>query len=133
MKIYTAHVRRHGLDPARDLVLVPEGFSFWAFLFTALWAFYHRLWLAGLIVVALHGLVAWGLIHFGGNPATGLIADLAIAAAAGLFGNDVRRGKLARQGFVEEDVVAGVNLRDAERRFLDDHPALARAMEGGLG
>jgi len=132
MKIYTAHIRRHGLDPERDFVLVPEGFTLLGFLLTGLWTIYHRLWLATIVIVAIHGVIAWTLVNLGGNPATGLIADLAIALLVGLFGNDIRRRKLERQGFVEEGVVSGQDLRDAERRFLDDHPALAADMADGV-
>ncbi|MBI2584926.1 MAG: DUF2628 domain-containing protein, partial [Rhodospirillales bacterium] len=36
MRLYSVHLRRHGLDPDRDLVLVKEGFSWPAFLLSFL-------------------------------------------------------------------------------------------------
>ena len=46
MRLYSVHLRRHGLDPDRDIVLVKEGFSWPALLFSFLWALRHQLWLA---------------------------------------------------------------------------------------
>ena len=36
MRLYSVHLRRHGLDPDRDIVLVKEGFSWPAFFITVL-------------------------------------------------------------------------------------------------
>ena len=44
MNVYTVHLRRHGLDPDRDLLVVKEGFSWPAFFLSFLWALWHRLW-----------------------------------------------------------------------------------------
>ena len=130
MKIYTVHVRRHGLDPDRDFVLVPEGFSFWAFAFTVIWALYHRLWLAAIILAGLHALTGLAIIEFGGNDAIALIVDVSVAALFGIVGNDFRRRKLDRAGFVLEGVASGRSVEDAGRRFLDDNPSLAATMAG---
>ncbi len=60
MTTYTLHLPEDALpgDPEalERAQVVPDGFSWAAFFFTALWFFAHRLWLAGLAVLA--GLVA---------------------------------------------------------------------------
>jgi hypothetical protein len=41
MRVYTVHIDPLSVAPDGDAVLVPEGFSWWAALFTVLWALYH--------------------------------------------------------------------------------------------
>lgn len=130
MKIYTVHVRRHGLDPDRDLELVPEGFSGWAFIFSALWLLYHRLWLAAVIVIAVYVAIGGVVFWFGANEPAVLIADIVVAIVLGMVGNDIRRAKLEHAGFVEEGIATGRNRDEAEQRYLDDNPGLAAAMAG---
>ena len=63
MATFTLHVPRNARpgDPAalERSEIVKDAFSWGAFSFTALWFFFHRLWIAGLLVliavVALNG------------------------------------------------------------------------------
>lgn len=130
MKIYTVHVRRQGLDPERDLVLVREGFSFWAFLFSFLWLLWNRLWLAAVVLIAVQVIIAGAVYWLSANEPAILVVDLFTSIIIGLIGHDLKRWKLAQTGFVEEGVVSGRNIDDATRRYLDDHPDLAYAMAG---
>lgn len=125
MRVYSAHIRRGGLDPDRDIVLLKEGFCWPAALFAPAWGLWHGLWMTAIIwgavviapVIAVtafhldHGFVGW--LVFG----AGLIA--------GFVGNDLRRAALTRNGFAFEDVVAGEDRFVAEYRFFERHPALA--------
>ena len=52
MRIFTVHLRRHGLDPDHDLIVVKEGFSWPAFFLTGFWALCQRLWLAAALMFA---------------------------------------------------------------------------------
>ena len=125
MRHYTVHLRRHGLDPDSDLVLVKEGFSWPAFLFSVLWALSQRLWLvAGLFFLVQ---VAMSLVLALWTP--DLVSAAAVSTGAALIlayaANDLRRWTLSRRGFVETGVVAADGRDGAERRFLDGEPALA--------
>lgn len=130
MRIYTVHVRRHGLDPDRDIVLVREGFAWMAFLLNAAWALWHRLWwLAAILIVigaGIGGLEGASLLP----PNAGAILSLAVATFAGLFGNDLRRRSLADRGFVAAAVVSGSDTEAALRRFLDEDPVFASDLIG---
>lgn len=44
MKIYNALIKKNKEGQIRDIVLIKEGFSFFAFLFSALWFLFHRMW-----------------------------------------------------------------------------------------
>ena len=109
MKTYTLHLPpdaqagdRGALDRAE---LVRDAFSWGAFFFTFLWFFYHRLWLAGLLVLA--ALVAagflFGFVDLG--PGMSTLAQLLLQLLIGLEANSLRRWTLARHGRPAVDVV----------------------------
>lgn len=132
MKIYTVHLRRNGLDPGRDFVLIPERFNLPAFVLGPVWMVYHRLWLAGFAVLAIH-VVLQGLVFLTGfSQSVFLIVSLAIAVILGLCGNDMRRARLKSAGFAEQGVVSGDTYEEAARRYLDSRPGLAAAMVGNI-
>jgi hypothetical protein len=122
MRIYTVHLRRQGLDPDRDIVLIKEGFSWPAFLFSAAWALWHRLWLAALALLVGEAAVSAGALALGFDPGSQTAVSLGFAVLVGLVANDLRRWSVARNGFVEVSVVGGRDLDAAVRRFLDYNP-----------
>ncbi len=125
MRLYSVHLRRHGLDPDRDIVLVKEGFSWPAFIFSFLWALRHRLWLAALAiflaVTTLNGAIYW--LRPDGLSQVAL--SLGLGVIIGYLGNDLRRRKLTHQGFAFAGAVSGDDPDQALRRYLDGDPALA--------
>lgn len=123
MRLYTVHIRRLSREPDRDVVLVREGFSWGAFLFTALWALWHRLWLAALLIV-LGGLVLDSIVELAElDPLSEAALSLAYALYIGFAGNDWRRRSLARRGYEEQAAVGGADLADAERRYFGEAAA----------
>ncbi len=125
MRHYTVHLRRHGLDPDRDLVLVKEGFSWPAFFFSVLWALWHRLWLVAGLFFLVQVAVSLVLAVWKPDPVSASAVSVGAALIVAYVANDLRRWTLGRRGFVETAVVAADGRDGAERRFLDDEPALA--------
>jgi hypothetical protein len=125
MRLYTVHVRRPILDPGRDVQLVPEAFSWMAFLFAVPWALWHRLWLlaAALLLVEVGVAALWAELAL--SPLAEAIGSIGVSLVIGLFANDLRRFFLDRRGYVEAAVVGGDGAADAERRFFDLEPRLA--------
>ncbi|WP_445502618.1 DUF2628 domain-containing protein [Microvirga sp. G4-2] len=131
MTTYTLHLPRDARpgDPAalEESELVKDAFSWGAFLFTFLWFFVHRLWLAGLavlvIVFAFGGLLEVLNVHKG----AGTVAMLLLQALIGLEANSLRRWTLARRGLGLADVVAADDQDEAEAkafaRWLAQRPA----------
>ncbi len=125
MQVYTVHLRREGLDPDRDLVLVKEGFCWPAFVLTALWALWHRMWLPAAALVAA-SMLGGGLANMAGaNEFTQTTIGLAISVLIGLLGNDLRRRRLDRDGFTEAGVSGGADADAALLQFLRRHPEIA--------
>jgi hypothetical protein len=94
-----------------DAVFVPEGFSWAAAVFTGFWALWHRMWIVG--VVALAVILAANALP----PSLEIFVDLASALVFGVFGNDLREWSLARRGLRYIDVVEANDLETAEFQF----------------
>jgi len=120
MRLYSVYLRDHGRMPVEDLVLVKEGFSWPAFVFTFVWALWVRMWWPAIVLFTVIVLAGWGIRQLGMGEEVEGIASLLVALAIGLVGNDLRRWWLDRQGYAEVAMVSGKNAEDATRRFLDN-------------
>ena len=129
MKIYSVHLRRHGLDPDRDIELVKEGFSWPAFFLTFLWALWHRLWLAAVVFSLVTAGLNLTFLELQLDPISQGVLSLGLAAAFGYLGNDLRCRKLARQDFVLAGVASGEDSDQALSRYLESEPELARDLK----
>ena len=116
---YTLHVPV-GAEPGDaealdDAELVRDGFAWGAFLFTFLWFFWHRLWLAGLaVLVAVVGLaIALQAAGIGGFSA--LLAEVLLALLIGLEANSLRRWTWRRRK-PAVDVVTAADREEAEAK-----------------
>ncbi|HIJ42917.1 MAG: DUF2628 domain-containing protein [Rhodospirillales bacterium] len=123
MRFYTAHLR-HEITGS-NLLLVKEGFCWQAFIFSILWALWHRLWLVALVMFALQAVLGWGMGEMSLSPLAQSAGSFALALIFGIFANDFRRWTYERRDYRLVDVVGGGNLEDAERRLLDELPELA--------
>ncbi|MEA1830590.1 DUF2628 domain-containing protein [Methylobacterium durans] len=122
MRSYTLHLPRDsrageslGLDRAQ---IVPDGFSWGAFAFSVLWFFFHRLWLAGLGVLA--GLIVVAVLGrvLGLSPFTGFLVTLLVSVLIGLEASSLRRWTLARRGRPVRDAVVAGSVAEAESRLM---------------
>ena len=134
--------------PLERAVVVRDGFSWMAFLFTFLWFFWHRLWLAGIMVlVAVVGL-GFALTFVGVPRGAAALAEFLLMLLIGLEAPALRRWTLQRRGRPAVTAVAAANSLEAEgksfRRWLESSPgplraplahtsALARAPEPVIG
>ena len=116
---YTLHVPV-GAEPGDaealdDAELVRDGFAWGAFLFTFLWFFWHRLWLAGLaVLVAVVGLaIALQAAGIGGFSA--FLAEVLLALLIGLEANSLRRWTWRRRK-PAVDVVTAADREEAEAK-----------------
>lgn len=119
MRLYSVFLRDHGRDAERDLILVKEGFSWPAFLFTFLWALATRMWWPAIAIFAVVMLAGTIVETLGVNETVQALVTIALSLEVGFIGNDIRRWQLDQQGFTEAGVVTGKNKDDALRRFLE--------------
>jgi hypothetical protein len=129
MTTFTLHLPRNARpgDPAalEQADLVRDAFSWGAFFFTFLWFFAHRLWLAGLGVLAVLLAFNLGLDLLDVHPGASVAADLLLCILIGLEANSLRRWTLARHGRPVADVVSASDRDEAETK------AVARWLERG--
>jgi len=128
MKIYTVHRRPGAADTDLGSVrFVRDGFAWWGFLLPLLWLLAGRLWLATLVFLAV-SLALGALIQLSGIAGFwALLATLPVNLYVGLEGRQWQRAKLARLGFIDEGIVAGRTLEEAELAYF------ARLRQGRAG
>jgi hypothetical protein len=59
MKIYNALIKKNKEGKIEDIILLKEGFSFFAFLFNGLWFLYHKMWSEFLAILLVNFLIAY--------------------------------------------------------------------------
>ena len=119
MRLYTVHIRRKSEAPDHEAILVRDGFSWGAFLFTLPWALWRRMWL-GTFLILLGALLIDSLARLAYlDELDETVLFFAYALYIGFAGNDWRRRNLARRGYDEVAVVGAPGIDDAERRYFD--------------
>jgi len=126
MTLYTVHIppaasRSEGLERA---VLVKEGFSWPAFVFSFLWLLRHRLWLAALGFALIAGTLT---LLAGTLPVpewTGALLDFLLMLTVGFEGPTVRRMALERRGYRFAGVFGGQDQEEAERKAFQSLAAM---------
>lgn len=122
MTTYTLHVpdevdpgEPEALDRAK---LVPDAFVWPAFWFSALWFFWHRLWLAGLVVLAAEVVVWLAGLTLGLHPVAGFAIALLLSWLIGLEASSLRRWTYARTGRPIRDAVTASDTKEAEVKVV---------------
>jgi hypothetical protein len=124
MLIYTVHEPGRPAQSlekrADDAVFIKEGFTGWGFLFGPLWLLFNGLWLEFVVALLLSAGAAAVLIGLGldQGQASGL-ANFLLMLIIGFEGNNLRRWRLERKGYVFLASVAGKSFEECERRFFD--------------
>ncbi len=135
MAFYTVMTPPAAEGGARGVIeqarVIPDSFSWGAFLLSGLWLLGKRLWLATLLFI-----VAWAAIYyvhsrFGFHSSALSLIYWAIALFLGIEGRDLVVRKLTRQGWQLADVVEARSLAEAERRYFEralaDEPPATRS------
>jgi len=119
LKLYTIHTK-----PASDATLdrplfIREGFNFFAFLFTFVWALYHRCYTFAAIIFSANVTAAIAFQSALINEPQLVLLQFTIQILAGMHANDVWRARLARRGYIFQDISSGSSLLSAEQRYFD--------------
>jgi hypothetical protein len=120
MNTYTMHVpagaRPGSPDGLDEAELVKDGFVWGAFIFTFLWFFVHRLWLAGLAVLVVVMAFDFALVALDVQPVAALLAQLLLSILIGLEASSLQRWTYARRGRPVADVVTAKDREEAETK-----------------
>jgi hypothetical protein len=132
MRIYTLH---EPTDPSLEVVPVKEGFSWLAFLFSPVWAIWHRLWVWAIGFLAINTIVGWAMANVGLSAYSQGVVYVALALAVGWTANDLRRYNLMKRGFDETAVLLAESQEHAVELYLtagqNDASVLHKNRAGG--
>lgn len=122
MVTYTLHVPEgagpgdpDGLEKAE---LIKDGFSWGAFIFTFLWFFANRLWIAGLgaLIVLIAFTALLNVLDV--QPLAATVAQLLLGILIGLEANSLKRWTYARRGRPAVAVVSAEDYEAAEEKAI---------------
>lgn len=119
LRIYTIHLPPLYSAGEAEPEVVREGFSVPAFLLTALWAYAHRMWVRGTVLLAVIAVLAGFVRLIGLDPAGFAILLLAFMIWVGMEAGDWYRESLDRRGWREAGVIAAESADGALRRHAD--------------
>ncbi|WP_019904969.1 DUF2628 domain-containing protein [Methylobacterium sp. 77] len=135
MRTYTFHLpsdaiagESHGLDRA---ILVPDGFSLRAFVFGPVWFLFHRLWLAGLGVLALLAGAAFAGRVLGLSTFAGFLITVLLLLLVGMEASSLRRWTYARRDRPARDAVVAHSIEEAEVKAVNRWLAAPSAIRPG--
>jgi hypothetical protein len=100
-------------------VLVPQKFSFAAFVFTFLWFFWNRLWLAGLFVLVAFLAVGALVQVLGIAPPAAFVIQLLFSWLVGLEARSLQGWTYERRGLKVRASVYAPSLEEAEAKVFD--------------
>jgi hypothetical protein len=105
---------------ADEVVLLREGFSWWALIFPLPWLVIKGMWIILLVALGVQFAI-WALAEaLGLSDAIRLIMSLSINLILAFEGNDLLRWTYERRGFDELGLVHGDDLDEAEYRFFTE-------------
>ncbi len=116
MAFYSVH-KRDGA-PAEEVIFVPEGFSFGAFVFTMLWALWHRMWLTAAVLLAISGAIAIAGSLLAVNESVMAIVGFTVNLIFGFEARDLQIRSLVARGYDRAGFSHGKNLYEAEIRYF---------------
>jgi len=116
MALYSVHIRSRADD--RDAVLVREGFSVPAFVFTVAWALWHRLWLVAAGVATLFAVFGLAFQLMALNPLLQSVLTISFSFVLGSEASRLRRWTLRRAGYHNAGLTAGDSMEEAELRYF---------------
>ena len=104
-----------------EFIVIKEGFSWPAFVFTALWAIWHRMWLVFFLVLATGVVLQLALALLGADNVAALLISLGYMLLVGYGANDWWRWSLARRGTGQMGIVSAINAETALYRYIDNN------------
>ncbi len=128
MRIYTLQVPP---DPGPP-VLLPEGFSWGAFIFGPIYFLWHGLWISGILLFLLQFGLSSLVDHLGFPAIVAWLPSFGVSLLVGFSARDWWRMTLDRQGYSFAGVVAARSEDEAawlltERAFSENAPANSKA------
>ena len=111
-KTYSVFSKSLKPEDLKNAIFLSNGFNFWAFLFSFIWALKNRLWLVSIALVFVYTI--FGLVD---NISIELISVL-FSFWFGLEANNFKEAKLTKKGFKFQGIAIGKDKIDAMNNFF---------------
>tara|TARA_A100001037_G_C15033347_1_gene582042 strand:- start:591 stop:956 length:366 start_codon:yes stop_codon:yes gene_type:complete len=121
MRTYLVHV-----IPNTDPILLKDGFSFMAFVFSGFWALWHRMWFVSAMIFGGWGLLEFLLTFTGAVNELRLVMTMGFSLIVGFGAHDWLSSSLLRRGYSLGGLVVAPRLDAALRRWFDQYSFAGR-------
>ena len=120
MNIYTVYTKPNDPNALENAIFIKEGFSWFAAILHFFWAFYHRMWLVGAVLLAIE--ITLTSLQLRGYVQMETIESIKIGILLliGANFNDLYRKNLEQKGYVFQDVISGKNEEEARCKYMTD-------------
>ena len=120
-KFYSIFTDSNSETPLDDIEIVSNGFNFWAFIITPIWAVFNRCWLLAFIVVMCEVFagVASQMGYLSALQAKVILAIFYLYC--GLEAANFKEIALKKRGYVMHDIVYARDENSAKVRFMDKY------------
>ena len=116
MKSYSIFIKKNDKSESiDDVILLKEGFNFYAFFFFFFWFLYNKLWICSLIYIILMSLLTYFFSYF-----VILSINLLILIFVGLEANNFLIKKFQKNNYYFVGYSTGNDEKEAKLRFLDN-------------
>lgn len=118
-KIFAVYEKPEASDPADRVVLLREGFAFWAFIFTVFWLIAKQRWWVLGMYIAVATVVAWGseLLHL--SEISAMLLQLWLQLILGYHASDFEAWVLKRRGYRLAGLLAAESEMTAAQRYYE--------------
>lgn len=116
MKPYNAIIKKNKEGKIEDVILLKEGFSFFAFLFSGLWFLYYRMWKELLALIIIN--VAFAIFGKFSSDFNKFLLEIAFLFMVALNATYWLCDHLKKKGYEFVGVVFGENCTNAKIRFV---------------
>jgi hypothetical protein len=118
-KIFNVYEKPESAEPTERVVLLREGFSFWAFSLNALWLLANRMWLvfAGYLALSVIVTLLAQTLHL--SEISTLLLQLWLQMMLGYHARDLEAYNLRRKGYRLAGVLAAESEMMAQRRYYE--------------
>ncbi len=115
MKSYSIFIKKNKENESvDDVILVKEGFNFYALIFNILWFLFKKMWICSIVFIIIIPSILYIFSHFVAFPII-----LLILVFIGLEANDLLIKKFQKSDYYFVGYSTGNDEKEAKLRFLD--------------
>jgi hypothetical protein len=119
MKLYNALIKKNKEGKISEVILIKEGFSFFAFLFSAFWFLYHKMYKEFLVLIAVD--ILFSFYANISSESDKILLQIAFVFIVALNANYWFCEHLKKKGYEFGGLFFGSSSEEAKLRFFDKY------------